>query len=120
MNIDLSNLTQLQLLAVLLVTAAIDTLSGIFGAIGNHTFSLSVVADFLESHVLKRVFPILGLGFLGQTLGSGQSGAAIWASALLGLAAYVAETIVSVQSNLTAPSPAPVVAPPPVVPPKSA
>lgn len=120
MNVDLSNLTQLQLLGVLLVVAVLDTLSGIFGAISAHTFSVSVVADYLESHVLKRVFPIFGLGFLGQTLGTGQAGAAIWGLALVSLAAYVAETVASIQSNLSTPSPAPTIAPAPVVPPKSA
>lgn len=118
MNIDLSQLTLLQLLGVLLVTAAIDTLSGIFGAISNKTFSWSVVAEFLTTHVLRRVFPILGLGFLAQSLGTEQAGAAIWGLALVGLAAYVAETVASVSSNLGTPSQAPVVEPPPVIPAK--
>ena len=119
MSIDLSALTLLQLLGVLLVTAAIDTLSGVFGALSAGTFSWSVVASFLQSHVLARVFPILGLGFLAQTLGTDQAGAAIWGVALLGLAAYVAETVASISSNLGTRSPAPVVEAPPAVPPKA-
>jgi hypothetical protein len=113
MSFDLTHLTLLQLLGVLLVTAAIDTLSGIFGALDAKpsTFSWGVVANFLQTHVLARVFPILGLGFLAQTLGVDQSGAAIWGAALLGLAAYIAETVSSVSSNVGVPS-VPVVAKP--------
>lgn len=104
MNVDLSGITLLQLLLITAAVAALDTLSGIFGAISAKTFSWDVVANFLQTHVLQRVFPILGLAFLSQTLGSGTSGAALWGLALAGLAAYVAETVASISSNL---SPAP-------------
>jgi hypothetical protein len=99
-NIDLTALTIAQLLGVLLVTAAIDTLSGIFGSIQAGTFDVNVVANFLETHVLKRVFPILGLGAISQALGTSGPGAAVWALALLGLGAYVAETVASISSNI--------------------
>jgi small basic protein len=105
MNIDLTALTVFQLACVLVVVAAIDTLSGIVGAIQAKTFTVSVLADYLESHVLKRVFPILGLAFIGQTLGGPNgAGAAIWATALLSLAAYIAETVASVSGNLSPPA----------------
>lgn len=109
MNIDLTHLSLLQLLIVLLITAAVDTLTGIVGAVMSHTFTVDLVATYLETHVLKRVFPILGVGFLAQSLGGPEgAGAVIWAGALLSLGAYVAETVASVQTNLaTAIPPAP-------------
>ena len=119
MNIDLTGITWGQMLLVTLTVAAVDTLSGIFSAIGNKTFSWGVVAEYLTTHVLRRVFPIVGLSFLSQTL-PGTTGQAVWGICLVSLAAYVAETVASVSSNLGTPSQAPVVEAPPVVPPSPA
>jgi hypothetical protein len=102
-NIDLSNITLYQLLLVTLAVAALDTLSGIFGAIQHGTFTLDLVAEYLKSHVLERVFPIIGLALLSQTIPG--AGASIWAIALVGLGTYIAETVASVSSNIT-PAPA--------------
>lgn len=104
MSIDLNGITWSQMLLITLVVAAVDTLSGIFGAIAKGTFSLSVVADYIRTHVLQRVFPIVGLSFISQTL-PGTTGTAVWAVCLLSLAAYVAETISSVSTNV-GPAPA--------------
>ena len=108
MNIDLSQITLLQLLIITAAVAVVDTLSGIVGAVSAHTFSIDVVAQFLQTHVLQLIFPIVGLAFLSQTLGSGTGapGAAVWALAIGGLAAYIAETVASISSNLGPQAPA--------------
>lgn len=96
---DLTHLTIAQLVIVLVVVAAVDTASGILGSISAGSFSVAYVATFLESHVLKRIAPIIGLAIISFSLGD-PAGAAVFATALAGLVAYVTETIASVAGNL--------------------
>ena len=95
----------LQLIALVAVVAALaDLLVAVSAAIARKDFDLAVVADFLATHVLARVIPIVGLAFLASALVHGTASmvevpaalqtliAATWAAALAGVIAYAGET----------------------------
>jgi hypothetical protein len=86
----------------LLVAALLDTLSGIYSAIKAGTFSGQYLAEFVRAHLLQRVTPILMGLVAGVAVGGTDSpaGAALIVAAAAGGAAYLAETIASIMSNL--------------------
>ena len=101
MPIDLNSLTIVQVFTLAALVAAIDTLGSIALSITQNKFSLGAVAIWLQSHVLKRVFPILALAVIGNgvpPLGVPSIPPA-FALALAGLAAYVLETIASIRDS---------------------
>ena len=100
MALDLNGITWGQVLVASMIVAAVDTATGILGAIGGHTFRWSFVADFLTTHVLSRIIPITGAALLGQELNGTPGGRLIFGGAVVGLAAYIIETLPSVSSNL--------------------
>jgi hypothetical protein len=127
MNLDLGGLVWTQVAIAAVIVGVIDTLTGIVGAIGGGTFSPSFVATFLSTHVLNRIIPIIGAALLSTQLGAGTASQTVFGVALVGLGAYIVETLPSVAGNLGAvslpsiaisrkPKAAPIV-PPPVVPP---
>ena len=65
---DLNNLTIIQVVSLAIVIAVIDTLAAIALSITQVKFSLGAVAIWLQSHVLRRVFPILALAAIGHGL----------------------------------------------------
>jgi hypothetical protein len=74
---------------------------GAYAALSDGTFVLSSVGAFIRSTVLGRVFPILTVAYFAAATG-GVAGTALTAtSAALG-AAFVAETIGSIQEALSA------------------
>lgn len=92
----------LALKGVLLVAFA-DFVTGSFAAIRDGTFALDAVAAFLRKHIAGRVAPIgslLVLGYFG-----GAAGQLFLGAAVAGAALYVAETIVSIKSNVFPPPP---------------
>ena len=60
-----------------------DTLTGIWAAVNSGTFSLNYVADFVRSHVLQRIVPILLALGVGVSIGGTDTaaGAALIATA---------------------------------------
>ena len=101
MNLDLSALTLLQASAVLAIVTLLDVGSAYVLSAIHGNFSLGVVAVWLQSHTLRRVFPIFALAVLGHgipQLGIDPLGP-FWGMALAGLAAYALETIASIQSS---------------------
>ena len=100
MALDLNGITWGQVLVASMIVAAVDTATGILGAIGGHTFRWSFVADFLTTHVLSRIIPITGAALLSVELGGTPGGDAVFGVALFGLGAYIVQTIPSVGSNL--------------------
>lgn len=103
---DLPDLTALGLgefLGLLLLVAAFDVIAAWVAAITQGVFSLGAVAIYIQSHVLKRVFPIFAMAVLGH--GIPQLGipelpiASIAAVAFLGT--YVLETIASIRGSFT-------------------
>lgn len=101
MNLDLTTLTPVQFAAVLVIVAAVDFVSGVFGALRAGNFQWSMLVDIVESHGLNRIIPIGALFAVGVV---GNVSALCFAADGL-LAAYVVETIVSVNGNLN-PAPA--------------
>jgi hypothetical protein len=97
---DLTALTISQLAVLLSLVTIIDVAGGLLDAARAGTLSAQYIAVFLDSHVLKRVFPIIGLALISKTLGEGPDGATLWTLALGGLVAYVLETIRSLALNL--------------------
>jgi hypothetical protein len=118
LNIDFSNLTVAQFAFYLLIVTALDVGGSTVLAVIHGKFSLAYVAVWIQSHVLRRVFPIIGLAILGH--GVSQIGVdqipAVWTAALVALAAYFLETVKSLmesfQDTADAPSePSPIPAP---------
>lgn len=99
---DLNNLTLTQIVLGLLALTVADFVSGAGMAIVNHTFSVHVVADFISLHILGRVIPLSFLAAIG--VGIPQIGLAgipaVFAIFLAGGAAYVAETLASIATNV--------------------
>lgn len=105
MSFDLSGITIAQVIIVTLVLTFLDFIGGVLPAVISRTFSAALVAAFLETHVLKRVFPIVGLLLISTSLGATTSaGQAVWALAILGVATYLAETVKSLSASLPSPS----------------
>ena len=78
-----------------LVLAFVDFALGVMAAIRDKTFTLDVVAAYLRSHVVGRVFPItllLAAGYFGNQ-------DALTALGLVSAAAYLAETIGSISTS---------------------
>lgn len=99
---DLANLTLAQVFALLAVIAAFDVLTAIVASIVQGVFSLGAVAIWLQSHTLKRAFPIFALAVIGHgipVLDVPPIGPA-YVVALAGLGAYVLETVASIRASL--------------------
>jgi len=105
---DLSQLTVTQVLILLIAVAFIDFVSGLYSAFRPpNTFSWDVVANVLETHVLKRIIPIMLPVYVALSSPPGQNHDALWASALVAIGLYVTETINSIVGNVTTPQTAP-------------
>lgn len=100
-NIDLNNITLLQLFGLLAITAAVDVGTAIALALIRGQFSGGVIAVWLQSHVLLRVFPIFALAVIGHGIPAFDIPAIgpAFALALAGLTAYIVETIASLQDS---------------------
>ena len=101
MNLDLSNLTLAQAAVVLVIVTALEVASAYLLAVVHGNFDLGVVAVWLQSHTIRRVFPIFALAVVGS--GIPQLGvpaiAPAYALALAALAAYVLETVASLRDS---------------------
>lgn len=99
---DLSALTLQQVFGLLAVIAAFDVLTAIAASVAQGKFSLGAVAVWLQSHVLKRAFPIFALAVIGHgipPLGVPPIEPA-FILAIAGLSAYVLETVASIRASL--------------------
>jgi hypothetical protein len=104
MNIDINDITLAQGALLLCLVTAIDVLGSMAIAAMQGKFSLAYVAIWIQSHTLRRVFPIFGLAVLGHGLSSGETAflpaiPVFWAMAVAGLAAYLLETVKSLQNS---------------------
>jgi hypothetical protein len=104
MNVDFTALTVWQVFGLAALLALLDTGGSMALAVVKGTFSLGSVAVWVQSHVLRRVFPIVALAILGHGIGT----AASWIVppidtafdlALVALAAYALETIASLRDS---------------------
>lgn len=107
MDIDLSAITLQQAFGLLAVVTLIDVAGAYLLAVVHGNFSFGVVALWLQSHTIRRVFPIFALAVLGH--GIPQFGVpeipAAWAMAVAGLAAYAVETVASIANSFKDTSP---------------
>lgn len=101
MDLDLSALTLAQVFGLLALVAAIDVLGSIALAIVGGKFDLGAVAIWIQSHVLRRVFPIFGLAMVGNGIPQLDIPSIPFAAglAIAALAAYVLETIASLRDS---------------------
>ena len=104
MDIDLTHLTLTQVFTLSATVAVLDTLAAMALAVTQGVFSLGAVAIWLQSHVLKRVFPILALAVLGSGFTAGETVILpaippAFGLAILGLTAYVLETVASIRGS---------------------
>lgn len=99
---DLTNLTLVQVFALLAIIATFDVATAIVAAIVQGKFSLGAVAIWIQSHTLKRAFPIFALAVIGHGIPALEVppiGPA-YLVALAALGAYVLETIASIRASL--------------------
>lgn len=104
MDIDFTALTLAQAGVALVVITALDVGAAYALAVIHGNFSLGVVAVWVQSHVIRRVFPIIALFALGHGISVGDSVflpaiPALWAAGLVALAAYALETIKSITAS---------------------
>lgn len=103
----------LQLIAlVALIAALADLAVAVVAALRRRQLEVDVLADFLATHILARVIPIVALAGLASALANGTASmpdvpAAVsalvgttWAAALAGVIAYAAETLSSLQRSI--------------------
>ena len=101
MTFDLSHITITQLVILTLVLTLIDFVGGVLPALIKGAFDPALGATFLDTHILKRVFPIVGLVLIAQTLGpTTDAGKLVWGMALVGVTTYLVETVASLSGNL--------------------
>ena len=101
MDIDLTALTLWQVFGLLTLVAMLDLGGSVALSIVRGTFSLGAVAIWVQSHVLRRVFPIFGLAVLGNgipALDIPELDIAFGLS-IVALTAYVLETIASLRDS---------------------
>lgn len=105
---DLNALTLQQVFGLLAAVTLVDVGFAIVTALAKGTFSLGAVAIWLQSHVLVRVFVIFALAVLGHGVGTDGEFVppipAAFGLALIGLGAYVLETIASMKGTLDNPT----------------
>lgn len=89
-----------QAFLLLLALTIADVATGIFAAIRDGTFAMSVVAAFLRKHVLGRAAPVLLLLFLGFY----AHVEALTGLGLVSAAAYTLELMASIRGNISPPS----------------
>ncbi len=95
---DLSALTPIQFVGVLVIVALFDFVTGIYGAIHGQAFDPNKVLDILFTHGVQRIAPIAALFAMGYVAASQPF--VLLADAALG--AYIAETVISVAGNIGA------------------
>jgi hypothetical protein len=86
----------------LIVAAGLDTLTGIWAAWKSGTLDFNYVADFVRSHVLQRVTPILLALVAGVAIGGTEvaAGAALIATGAAAGAAYLLQVVASISDNV--------------------
>lgn len=89
---------------LLIATAAIDTLSGLWAAYKSDALQWSFVDTFIKSHVVDKWAPIIGTLLGGIAIGGTDSaiGTALVAAGVAQIAAYERATIASVFGNIAA------------------
>ena len=89
---------------LLIVTALIDTGSGIWAAAKSGTLDWSFIDTFVRSHVFQKWGPFLGTLLGGIAVGGtdGPVGTALIAAGVAQVAAYEAATLASVYGNFQA------------------
>jgi hypothetical protein len=100
-DIDLSALTLTQVFGLLTLVAIVDVAAAIALSVVHGNFSGGAVAIWVQSHVLRRIFPIFALAVIGHgvpQLDIPQIPPA-FGLALAGLTAYVIETVVSISKS---------------------
>lgn len=103
----------LQLIALVAIVAALADLAvAVVAALRRHELDVDVLAEFLATHVLARVIPIVALAALASALANGTASmtdvpaalpaliATTWTAALAGVIAYAAETLSSLQQSI--------------------
>lgn len=106
-GLDLSNLTLVQVFGLLALTTLLDVLAAFILAVIHGDFSFGAVAIWIQSHTLKRVFPIFALAVVGHgipQLAVPAIGPA-YLMAIAGLTAYVIETVTSIYASFQSTTP---------------
>jgi hypothetical protein len=103
----LDYVTHLSITAFAILTALIaaaDVVTAVLAAVRTNSFTLALIAQYLTSHVLQRLFPIIGQAVLGHGFATaGMPPIPFFAvTAAASLVAYFLETVHSIQSSVVA------------------
>jgi len=103
MNIDLTAITLVQAFGLLAIVALLDVGAAYALSVSHGDFDLGAVGVWIQSHVLKRVFPIFSLAVLGHGVAQLNIPAIepAWALGIVALTAYVLETVASIQRSFS-------------------
>lgn len=90
-------------LYTLFVATGLDVVTGLWAAWSSGTFESKYIPEFISSHVVKRIAPILITLLAGVSVGGTDNLAGAGLLTLAGgeVAAYLASVIGSVKGNLT-------------------
>jgi hypothetical protein len=97
----LNSLSWEQFAVLALAVSVVDWVGAVLAAVAPpvNYFSFTEAVRVLETHVLKRVFPLAGLAFIAQAIPAGDPRTLVWGLATGALGLYVAETVRSLQSS---------------------
>lgn len=90
-------------LYTLVVAMALDVLTGLWAAWQSGTFTSKFIPEFISSHVIKKITPILLTLFAGVSVGGTDNEIGLGLLALAGaeVAAYLAAVVASIRGNFT-------------------
>jgi hypothetical protein len=89
-------------LYTLVIAMGLDVLTGIWAAYSSGTLTAKFIPEFIQSHVVKKVAPIMLTLIAGVSVGGtdGPAGLALLTLAGGEIAAYMAAVVASVSGNL--------------------
>ena len=101
MNIELPHLELTQLLIFTLIVTAVDVIGAYVLAATQGKFDLSYVAGWVQTHTVKRIFPIAALAILGNGIAAANLPRidVVYLGAEAALLVYLLETVQSVRVN---------------------
>lgn len=98
--------TLVPVLYILVVTAALDTVTGIYAAWRSGSFNKEYLDTFVKTHLMDKLVPIVTALVAGIAIGGTDNGAgaALLAAGGAAAAAYEGVTVTSILANISAAS----------------
>lgn len=100
------------ILLICLVAALADFVAAVLASLATHSFNALLVSNFVTTHLLNKVLPLVLLAIVASLLGHITDGlpdapvllttavGAAWTAAVAGVIAYVVTTLASLQATV--------------------